>query len=184
MLCQDFDPASGRCDGVPHGYGVRHPSMLCTSAKLDAGAIDTSGASGLHANFGELRCLCWSANAVPEVIDGAEGSLHGSRATSAVSSAALLSDFRALCATADKAGLLPAHAHALDEWLQQTDPLTKSSSASTDSYRAEKTRIMRESDYAAARSLLLSMTEFREWQKFVAQGVPNRRGSGVANFAV
>ena len=72
----DFEPQTRRLTALPLPYRIHHPLMLCTALKLDESVIPTGGVEGRHADFSELRCLCWSAgDAMAELIDGVSGAV-------------------------------------------------------------------------------------------------------------
>jgi double-stranded RNA-specific adenosine deaminase len=153
-----FSPTDRRLGpAVPSGYGVAHPSMLCTSVKLDEGAIATGEDYGTHACFDETRCLCWArGDRAPAVLDAG-----GSSDT--FSSRAMLYGFGELWAAAARAGRLP-------ESLRRAGSPPADGGAMQDRVaraggcRALKRRELEPREYAEARELLLTRTELREWE--------------------
>lgn len=153
-----FSPADRRLGpAMPSGYGVAHPSMLCTSVKLDEGAIATGESDGAHARFDETRCLCWAqGDSSPTVLDaGGQSDVFSSRA--------MMCGFGELWAVAARAGRLP-------ESLQRAGPPPTDAKAMQDEVaraggcRALKRRGLEFRDYAEARELLLTRTELRDWE--------------------
>jgi double-stranded RNA-specific adenosine deaminase len=160
-----FSPSDRRLGpALPSGYGVAHPSMLCTSVKLDEGAIATGDSTGMHAQFDETRCLCWArGDPSPTVLDaGGQSDIF--------SSSAMLCGFGELWAAAARAGLLP-------ESLQRAGPPPADAKAMQDEVaraggcRALKRQRLEPRDYAEARNVLLTRTELRDWQLAKQRGM-------------
>ena len=130
---QDFRPENPRMGGLPPGYGIHHPAMMCASVRLDESTMEAGSApGGGWAQFDPAApSLAWAlGDEAPDRIDGLTGeSLTQAGGVSTVAKVTLFALFRA---AAEAASGSPPPAGQ--------------------SYRAAKDR---SADYAAARALLL-----------------------------
>jgi hypothetical protein len=159
---QDFDPTARGLSGLPQPYRIHHPTMLGTALKLDESVIETSGAAGRHADFGEGRCLCWSnGDGGAELIGGTTGALDATGTSARVCSSSKLQHFLALWREAYDCRLTPS---TLPSGPPPSEEAIEAGLATTPhAYRHVK-RELAEKEYERARELLLSRHDFAEWR--------------------
>ena len=174
---QDFEPQTRGLNTLPNPYRIHHPAMMCTGLKLDESLIETNGEHGRHADFSELRCLCWAGgDPTADVIDGMSGTLaqggSGSRCDSPrVAPSAKIRQFISLWREAYENRVLPS---TLPRGPPPSDEAIELGiGASPHAYRSVKHEML-DGEYERARELLLQRHDFGEWRLAKAHmGVPS-----------
>ena len=159
---QDFEPQARGLSTLPNPYRIHHPTMLCTSLKLDESAIATSGEAGRHADFSQSICLCWAnGDQLPEQIDGTTGAREPCGTSARISSASKLQHFLSLWREAYECRLLPS---SLPPGPPPSEEILAAGLRATPHAYRHLKREIAEKEYERARELLLNRHEFGEWR--------------------